>query len=246
MSSILLLVGGIAIALGIVSSYVIAMRAVQESRRTANYLTRQQNIIRARRAFWMLGVLTVAGISLLVVSRLTQFQMPTLSFSGEETPQPTVDGTQTAVPLNTPTVPPTNFILTETPPASSTATASPQPSVPLVIEALFQGNVTPRADIAIGRVQFSTQIENNLPGAVASSFGNPIKQMYAFFTYERLDPGVQWTAIWYRDGALQYYETRPWDQLPSGMEYSLWEQPAEKWLPGIYEVRIFIGNEWKT
>src|SRR5688572_582225 len=159
MSSILLLVGGIAIALGIVSSYVIAMRAVQESRRTANYLTRQQNIIRARRAFSMLGVLVVEGISLLVVSRLTQFQMPSLSLPGDETPPPADGITQTPAALDTPTIPATSFILTETPLASPTATASPQPSVPLVIEALFLGNVTPQPDITIGRIQFSTQIE---------------------------------------------------------------------------------------
>src|SRR5258706_33355 len=245
MSSIILLIAGIAIILGVVGSYIIAIRALQESRRSANYLIRQQNRLRARRSSFMLGVVVIAGISIFIFGRATQFHMPSLSFSGPETPLPSPEIIQTPLALESPTIAAPTFVLTAVPAASPTAVPSLQPSLPLVIEALFQGNVTPRPDVTVGALQFSTVINNELPGAVASSFGNPIKQMYAFFPYERLDRGVQWTAIWYRDGALQYYETKAWDQIDGGMGHSIWKQPVENWQPGFYEVRIFIGSVWK-
>jgi hypothetical protein len=34
--------------------------------------------------------------------------------------------------------------------------------------------------------------------------------MYGGFDYNNTLPGVQWTALWYRNGQLVCYETEPW------------------------------------
>ncbi|MBM3124830.1 MAG: hypothetical protein FJZ87_07100, partial [Chloroflexi bacterium] len=244
MSLDLFLLGGIAILLGAVLSYIFAIRSMQEARRSVNYLTRQKSRIRGRRGFTVSLILVIAAAVVFITRPIAQLRSPI-----SPSPNPVVNTAvaQTFAVQETPTAGPTSFVLTATPAASATPTITPSPSIPLIIEALFTGNITPKPGLKIGEIQFSTQMENGRPVAVADRFGNPIKQMFAFFTYEQMDKGVQWTALWYREGAMQFYETRPWDvDTGSGMGYSVWRQPVEKWLPGRYEVRIFIGPQWIT
>ncbi len=70
--------------------------------------------------------------------------------------------------------------------------------------------------------------------------------MCAVFTYDQMTPNAQWTALWYRDGKLVHYETIPWDGEVGGYGFTEWEAPAEEWLPGTYEVQIFVGLDWKV
>ena len=70
--------------------------------------------------------------------------------------------------------------------------------------------------------------------------------MCGVYTFDGMVPGVQWTALWYRDGKLVHYETKPWGDYTGGYDFVEWEAPASEWLPGIYEVQIFVGLEWKV
>jgi type VI secretion system secreted protein VgrG len=81
---------------------------------------------------------------------------------------------------------------------------------------------------------------------ICHRFSDPIDYICAVFTYDQMLPGVQWTALWYRDGELIHYETIPWDGETGGFGFSEWEAPAQEWLPGTYEVQIFVGLEWKV
>jgi hypothetical protein len=56
--------------------------------------------------------------------------------------------------------------------------------------------------------------------------------------------GVQWSALWYREGELVYYETAPWEGGTGGYGYTDWAPDSDQWLAGMYEVQIFIGSEW--
>jgi hypothetical protein len=60
-----------------------------------------------------------------------------------------------------------------------------------------------------------------------------------------MTPGVQWTVLWYRDGELVNYVTRPWEGSTGGYGYEDWNPRAEAWLPGIYWVVFFVGTEWQ-
>jgi hypothetical protein len=69
--------------------------------------------------------------------------------------------------------------------------------------------------------------------------------MYGGFDYNNLIPGVQWTALWYHDGQLICYETKPWDGGTGGIGgYTECSNPIGGWKAGEYEVQIFMGYEW--
>jgi hypothetical protein len=70
--------------------------------------------------------------------------------------------------------------------------------------------------------------------------------MCAVFTYDQMTPGAQWTALWLRDGKLVHYETIPWDGELGGYGFTEWEAPASEWQPGVYDVQIFVGLEYKV
>jgi hypothetical protein len=95
-------------------------------------------------------------------------------------------------------------------------------------------------------LQFSTVYENFECVAPSTTFVNPIRSMTACFSYNNMSPGVQWTAMWYRDGELVHYETLPWDGTTGGLGFSEWSPPPSEWFPGTYTVQIFVGLEWKV
>ncbi|MCC6568586.1 MAG: hypothetical protein IT315_05055, partial [Anaerolineales bacterium] len=80
----------------------------------------------------------------------------------------------------------------------------------------------------------------------AAVFQTPVDYMCAVFTYAEMIPGSQWTALWLRDGQLVHYETIPWDGETGGYGFTEWEAPPDQFLPGAYEVQIFVGLDYKV
>ncbi len=112
---------------------------------------------------------------------------------------------------------------------------------------LFQGVVTPNPDAVFTPLQFSTQFDGVNPIDPKTVFELPIQTMYGGFDYNNLIPGVQWTALWYHDRKLICYETQPWDGGTGGIGgYTECANPIGGWLPGEYEVQIFMGYDWKV
>jgi hypothetical protein len=70
--------------------------------------------------------------------------------------------------------------------------------------------------------------------------------MYGSFAYNNTLPDAQWTALWYRNGELVDYETKPWDGGTGGIGYTDSTDPIGGWVPGTYEVQIFMGYDWMT
>jgi hypothetical protein len=96
-------------------------------------------------------------------------------------------------------------------------------------------------------LQFATALDANfLPVNPALVFQNPVGHLYAQFTYDKMTPGAQWSALWYYGNELVYYETNPWDGGTGGIGYSDWNPEPSLWLQGEYEVQIFVGQSWKT
>jgi type VI secretion system secreted protein VgrG len=163
---------------------------------------------------------------------------PTPSMTPTITPTPTITLTPTI------TVPPT---MTLTPSVSDTPTPTLTPFLPVAIESLFQGEVTPNPDAVFTSIQFSTTFDGTNPIDPKSVFNLPIKTMYGGFDYNNIIPGVQWTALWYHDGKLICYETKPWDGGTGGIGgYTECSDPVGGWSAGQYEVQIFMGYEWKV
>lgn len=164
-------------------------------------------------------------------------------------PSPTPSLTPSITPIPSITLSPTITLtptITNTPSVTDTPTMTSTPFIPPAIEALFNSDVTPNPDAVFSPLQFSTVYENFECVAPSTTFVNPIKSMTACFSYNNMSPGVQWTAMWYRDGELVHYETLPWDGTTGGLGYSEWAPPPETWKPGTYSVQIFVGLEWKV
>ncbi len=164
------------------------------------------------------------------------------------TTTPTQTFTATVVPSRTP-VPSTTLTptITLTPAESYTPTITPTPYVPLAIEAQFTALVTPPANSVFTDITFSQGMSNNYqPINPNTVFRNPVGHLYGLFQYDEMVDGVQWTALWFRNGELAHYETQVWQGSTGGWGFTDWSPEADEWEPGLYQVQIFAGLEFKT
>ena len=159
---------------------------------------------------------------------------PSPTATASLTPSPTLSPTITLTPSLTPTL---QFSLTPTPTSI--------PRLPQSISSLFESSVTPDPGTAFSPLTFSRtlDVETYNLGGVGATFANPVGQIYATFSYDQMLPGVQWTAIWYREGELVNFETLPWNGGTGGLGFTEWTASAEEWTPGFYQVQIFVGEE---
>jgi type VI secretion system secreted protein VgrG len=238
-----ILSGVIALVLLLVFFAVIGGRsgllAIQAARKMTFYRLRRQREARGWR------ILGVSILLLLLAILLPIFALPIAYEYFPPTPAPTVTPTITVVPsitlTSTITLTPT---ITDTPLVTDTPTASPTPFIPAAIEALFQSSVTPNPKVVFSTLQFTTDgfaypVSN--PGTV---FQNPVGHMYAIFTYDQMIPGTQWTALWFHEGTLIHYQTLPWDGGTGGVGFTDWNPSPDQWVPGLYEVQNFVGEEF--
>lgn len=156
---------------------------------------------------------------------------------------PTTSVTPTISLTPTITLSPT---ITPTPSVSDTPTITPTPFMPLAIEARFESTITPNPDAVFSPLVFTDGLDDQYqPLKPGENFENPIGHMYAVFSYDGMVRGSQWSALWYRNGELVHYETIPWDGETGGLGFTDWNPPAQEWLPGTYEVQLFVGLIWK-
>lgn len=159
-------------------------------------------------------------------------------------PSPTVTLTPTVTLMPTITITPT---VTVTPTMTQTPEFTSTPIMPAVISQDFTSDVTPNPDAVFSNPVFSKRIlKDYQPIDASDTFENPVDTIYGTFSYNRMITNSQWSAIWFRDGELVCYETKPWDGASGGYGFVDCKLPADQWLPGTYEVQIFVGETWKA
>jgi type VI secretion system secreted protein VgrG len=232
------------IILGALSVLVFAsgVAGIRDSRRMKYYRLRRSRLL----AGWRMLVISIGLVGLTLLVR--QYGEPVAYQVFEPSPTPSLTQTSTVTPTITlsPTITETPTI---TPTLSETYTPTPTqtPSVPLAVEAQFSGTLTPPPEAVFSPLRFAQGIDLAYnPINPNTSFNNPITRMYAIFSYDKMANDVQWTALWYRDGELIYFETQPWDGGTGGFGFSDWEPEPEEWLPGFYQVQIFVGLDVKV
>jgi hypothetical protein len=74
-----------------------------------------------------------------------------------------------------------------------------------------------------------------------------VTHVYGGFSFKEMAFGVQWTAVWLYEGKVFFLETKVWTTADGtgGTGYTDCQRPASEWLPGKYEVQIFVGSTWK-
>ena len=226
---IILLVGGGALVL-------FAVRAFREASRLKFFLKRREILGRA----WQYAFLAILVIA--VAFLINTFAEPAAYRVFPPSPTATLTPTITTTPTITQT--PT---ITLTPTTTVTPQFTPMPLMPAVITNEFTAEVSPNPDAAFSQIVFARRLNDDYEAINPSdSFENPIETIVGSFSYSNRAPFSQWSQLWYRDGELIYYETIEWNGGTGGVGFVNTELNPEDWLPGTYEVQIFVGETFKV
>ncbi len=210
--------------------------SMRSGRKLPFYIKRRNMIMRG----WRLVFL--GGLFILLAFIFNQYAEPVIYRVFP--PSPTITLTPTISQTPTITLSPT---ITPSPTETITPAISYTPAIPETVAVQFTSVVTPNTNAAFSPLVFAQKLDDNrLPVNPASEFTNPVGHLYGTFSYDNMIEGVQWSALWYRDGTLIYMETAPWNGGSGGYGYTDWNPPSDQWLPGNYEVQIFIGSQWKV
>ncbi|MGE5223434.1 MAG: hypothetical protein ACM3PY_13445 [Omnitrophica WOR_2 bacterium] len=227
--------------LALLLSFWLGVRSIRGARDLKFFRMRRDRMVRG----WRLVFFSLTMVLLSFFLRgyaepvIYHFYPPTATL----TMTPTLTLTPTITKTPTVTLTPT---ITPTPSVTDTPTATPTPHVPLAVEAQFTSTVTPNPAAIFSPLVFAQSVNKEYqPVNPNTTFKNPVGHMYAVFSYDKMAVGAQWTSIWYRNGELVYFETKPWDGAVGGFGYTDWNPAPSEWLPGAYEVQIFVGLEWK-
>ncbi|HEY61598.1 MAG: hypothetical protein J7L73_00705 [Anaerolineales bacterium] len=217
------------------------IRAIQKGRNLKFFRMRRDHMVRGWRYIFISLFLGALALGLKSYGEPVAYRYfppsPTPTFSATPSMSPTISPTPSI------TLSPT---ITNTPSQTDTPTITPTPHIPLAIETYFEGTLTPPSKAAFSDLVFTSVGVDALyrPIEPSTVFTNPISSMYAVFSYDVMVNGVQWTALWYRNGELVHFETKPWDGGTGGLGFTDWTPEPEEWLPGDYSVQIFVGYDW--
>lgn len=230
------------LALAVVLLFINSIRTIRRSRSLAYYRLRRKTLM----AGWRMLLISIVLVP--VVYLVYRFGEPAVYsfYPVTATPSPTFTPTVIPTITETPTITLTPSI-TPTLSESYTPSPTPTPYIPLAVEVQFSSTVTPSPDSVFSPLRFAQGIDLAYnPINPSDTFIQPIEMMYAIFSYDKMTDGVQWTALWLRDGDLVYYETKPWEGGTGGFGFSDWQPAPEEWLPGNYQVQIFVGMQVKV
>ncbi len=222
----------------LIISIVSLIRTWQAAKKIPFYKKRRKLQVRGFRILILIAVLIVSTV---IVAR---FGEPVAYVFYE--PSPTITNTPTITMTLTITMTPT---ITLTPTITNTPSITPIPEIPAEIESLFESTILANEEIIFSPLVFAKEIDEGLqPVDPNELFDQPLSTLYATFSYVNMNAGIQWTALWYRvlDNELVCYETKPWDGGTGGYGYTDCTLNPSEWVPGEYEVQIFVSTTWIT
>ncbi len=215
--------------------FVLGIRTIRAGNRLQYFRKRHDRVVQGWRMIFIAALFGIASFVTYSYAEPVAYRI--------YPPSPTVTLTPTITV--TPTISPT-LTITVTPTITNTPSITNTPAMPQEVEQKFESTITPQAGAIFSPLQFARKLDEKsfLPVEPAVEFNNPIVKIYGVFSYDKMTPGAQWTALWYRNGELVFYESVPWSWGTGGYGYTEWGPPSNEWLPGTYEVQIFVGNQW--
>lgn len=230
------------LALGGLLSLWSGFRLIADSRDLRYVRVRRMRLINGWRLIFLAFSLGLVAVLVSVFGEPVVYRYVEIT----ETPTPVPTETLTPSLTLSPTISLTPTI-TLTLAESYTPTITSTPHVPIAIEAQYSSSVTPSGNEVFSPLTFATGFDAAYnPIGSGTTFRNPVGHLYAIFTYDQMLAGVQWTALWYRNGELVHYETIEWDGGTGGYGFTDWNPEPEEWLKGDYYVVIFVGLEAKV
>lgn len=225
----LLFAGGMAFAL------YMGWRELTSAKLLPFYQVRRRRVTRGWR-FIIIGV----AIGLVATAELI-FGMEAAARLGSgiaAPPDDLVDNVSTAAVTATITRTPQD---TATPSITPSPTERGTPTLPDGLADQFAESVTPDARALFGPIDVATEIIYPArPGE--EEFDSVEGPLYGLFSYDYLELGVRWTAVWIWENEVICVESKPWDGGRGGWGYT--ECEPDRWPPGEYFIHMFLGEEW--
>ena len=214
-----------------------AFRSFREASRLRFFLKRRKILGRAWQLIFYAALVIIAAIL------INTYAEPLAYRAFQPSPTATYTPTITLTPTNTPV-----STATLTPTITATPEFTPTPIMPVVISEGFTSEITPNPDSVFSNlITFARRLNGDYsPIDPNVRFDQPNSIIYGSFSYDKMAPGTQWSALWFKDGELIDYESILWNGASGGYGYTDLEIPSDEWLPGFYEVQIFVGETWKT
>src|ERR1700690_2009068 len=185
---------------------------IQSARKMTFFRLRRQRMGTGWRLFGLALILVVLAVALPLYGEPVAYEyFP---------PSPTITVTPSITPIPTITLTPSITVtpsITLTPNESVTFTPTTTPYLPLPIVASFNSSVTPNPQAVLSPLMFSNAL-NYPPTNTQTVFQNPVGTLYGIYSYDKMVPGVQWTAIWYRDNVQVCLETHPFNGGSGGWD----------------------------
>jgi len=213
---------------------------IRSARKLPFFMLRRRRTTQGWRLLFIGFILAVVAFLIQISGREVVYRIipptPSLTPTNTITPTPTITQTPTITPI--PSITPTASI-------TPTSTITPTPFLPDEIREQIESEVTPNAEAVLSPIEVARQIDSNIQPVNSSNiFFLPVSKLFGAFSYNNMQEGVQWTAIWYLDGEVVCVESIAWDGGTGGYGYTECEQEA--WIEAEYEIQIFIGEQWKV
>jgi len=218
---------------------MVGRRSLQEARKLPYFMLRRARVVQGWRIILLGGVVGIASILTFTLGRRAAYVIypPTPS----NTPTHTQTPTSTITPI--PSVTPTPSI-TPIPSSTATATVTPTPQLPEEIRMLIRETITPNPEALFSPILVADRLDGfNQAINPQEDFTSPEGRLFGAFSYNNLQDGVRWTAIWYFNQQVICLETQSWDGGTGGYGYT--ECEPDVWLPGRYDIQLFFADEWK-
>ena len=200
------------LVIGLLLSLSVGWQQIHSARGLPYFMLRRERLSRGWRWITLAFALSIAGIFVQIFGRQAAYVIipPTPSIT------PTASNTLTPTITLSPTITCTSTI-TPTYTITPTGTETPTPVLPEALAiVLLQDTVTPDPDAVFSLIQVATHLDDqNQAINPAESFENPLNKLYGAFTYNHLQDGVRWTAIWYRGEEEVCIDTKLWEGGPA-------------------------------
>ena len=228
------------IAIGLLASLYYALKSIKTGQHLEFFRKRQDLIAHGWRLILFAIVLGVGGLWIFRYGEPVAYRyFP---------PSPTMTRTPTVTLTPTITITPRETL---TPTITETLAQTYTPGLPIEAQETIQTPIGPDSSASFSKIQFSTKTKGGVVTDTQTTFTAPVTNLFGGFSYDGMALGVQWTAVWYYQGKILFMETKAWKYVSGGYGYSDCELPyceltAADWLPGDYEVQIFVGQTWKA
>lgn len=248
-AAVVAVLGAVLVVLGVLKA--------RKARDGAFYGLRRDARLQANRRFGAaLFVLVLAGVLYLFHFAMPDLTLPSgLGLGTAPTPLAPTDTTApptaqaTAVPTAASTVTPASTTTQQ--PATATAVATATPATAAATETVLSietlPTLAPATPVQPGTQRLALRAvasdidANGMPVNEGTRFPARTKEVYIFFDFQNVPPSALVRHTWFHNSGSVYFRSDALNRNGSGMAALSWA-PNGGFEPGLYEVRVLLGN----